>query len=78
MISELCVKKLLLIVGITCLAACGVSFLFALFNRFGYYHVLDGGADLYARLHQRMNIGFAAAIIFLVIGSVCLFISAKI
>jgi len=71
-------KKLFLIIGIVCLAACVLSLLFAVFNRFGYYHLLDGDADLYAGLHRRMVIGFTAAIVLGVIGAACLVIYAKI
>lgn len=71
-------KKVLWIVGIVCLSVCGISLLFGIFNRFGYYSVLDGDPELYARLHQRMTIGFAAAAVLAVIGVVCFGIYAKI
>ena len=70
-------KNLMLIVGIVCLAACLLSLLFAVFSRFGYYHLLDGSSDLYASLHRRMIVGFAAAGVLAVIGAVCLVIYAK-
>ena len=54
-------KKLLLIAGIMCLIVCVLSLLISALSWFGYYHVLDGSAELYFRLHRRM-------IIFLVIG----------
>ena len=70
-------KKLLLIAGIILLVACMVSLLFAALQMFGYYHVMDGSAALYARLHQR-------AITFFIVGGVlacgaiaCLVLRAK-
>ena len=59
-------KKRLLIVGIILIVASVVSLLFAALQLFGYYHVLDGSAALYARLHQR-------AITFFIIGGALLF-----
>ena len=70
-------KKLLLIVGIISLIACTLSLLFSAINWFGYYHVMDGPADLYIRLHQRMIICFVIGIILAVIGIMCMFIRFK-
>ena len=70
-------KRLLLIVGIACLIAGVLSLLIGAFNRFGYYSVLDGSSELYARLHQWMIIGFTAGIVLVVIGAACLIIRAK-
>ena len=38
-------KKILLVVGIICLIACVLAFVFFAFSCFGYYHVLDGSAE---------------------------------
>lgn len=65
-------KKALLIVGIICLAACVLSLLFALLNWIGYYNLMDGSADLYTRLHQRMIISFVASIILAATGIACM------
>ena len=70
-------RKLLLIIGVVSMAACVLSLLFAAFNWFSYYHVLDGSANLYARLHQRMITGFAIGFVFAVIGVVLLIIHFK-
>lgn len=70
-------KKLLLILGILNMIAGGFAFLFAAFNLFSYHHVMDGTAELFMRLQQRMNISFAVGIIFAVIGIVCLILHAK-
>ena len=53
-------KKRLLIVGIILIVASVVSLLFAALQLFGYYHVLDGSAALYARLHRRAITFFIA------------------
>ena len=71
-------KKLLLIVGIMSMIVCVLSLLFAALSLFGYYHVLDGTAELYIRLHQRMIIFFVIGIVLAVIGIVCLIIRSKI
>ena len=70
-------KKWLLAVGIVLIAASVVCLLFAALQLFGYFHVLDGSAALYARLQQR-------AIAFFVIGGAlllgaiaCLILRAK-
>lgn len=62
-------KHLILIVGIICIFACIISFLYAGLNYYGYRHVLDGSAGLYKKLHNR-------AIIFAVVGTVLLLAGA--
>lgn len=71
-------KRVLLVVGIICLVVCGLSLLWSAFNCFSYYSVLDGTADLYNRLHQRMIISLIVGIIFALIGVASLFIRSKI
>lgn len=70
-------KKLLLIIGIMSLIASVLSLLFAAFNYFGYYHLLDGSADLYVRLHQRMIAFFIIGIVLAIIGIICIIIRLK-
>ncbi len=70
-------KKLLLIIGIVSLIACVLSLLFAAFNLYGYYHVLDGSPDLFVRLHRRMILFFVIGIVLAVVGSVCFIIRSK-
>ena len=70
-------KKLLLIAGIMSMIAGVLSFLFAAFNLFSYHHVMDGTAELFMRLQQRMHVSFAVGIIFAVIGILCLILHAK-
>ena len=71
-------KQLLLIVGIVSIIACVVFFLFAALNLFGYYHVLDGSAGLYSRLHQRMILFSVMGIVLAVVGTVCLIVHSKV
>ncbi|MBR6789459.1 MAG: hypothetical protein IKM31_01170 [Oscillospiraceae bacterium] len=71
-------KKLLLIAGIISLTACVLSLLFSALSWFGYYHLLDGTAELYIRLHRRMIVYFVIGIILAVIGTVCFIIRSKI
>ena len=71
-------KKLLLIVAVICIISCILSSLFAVFSMMGYFHLHDGSAELYARLHNRMYLGFIAAIIFAISAIICLVIRARI
>lgn len=71
-------KKLLLIFGIVSIIICVLFVLFALLNLFGYYTVLDGTADLYSKLHQRMIVFFVIGIIFAAIGTVCIIFRSKV
>ena len=70
-------KKLLLIIGIVSIIVCILFLLFAVLNFLGYYHVLDGSADLYNRMHQRMIVFFVIGIFLAVIGIVCTIIYFK-
>lgn len=40
-------KKLLLIAGVVIIIAGVIALLFSALQRFGYYHLLDGEADMY-------------------------------
>lgn len=70
-------KKWLLIAGIALLAACVLSLIFAAVNRFGYYHVMDGSTELYARLRSRMDLFFTAGVLCAALGGICMFFWAK-
>lgn len=65
-------KKLLLILGIVIIIAGVIALLFSALQRYGYYNILDGDADLYIELHRRMIISFVIGIVLEVIGVVCL------
>lgn len=71
-------KKLLLVVGAVSMIACVIFLLLALLNLLGYYHVLDGSAELYNKLHRRMIACFASGAVFAAIGAVCIIVRAKI
>ncbi len=67
-------RTMLLCAG-TALAIAGVvSLSYALLNMFGYYHVLDGPAGLYGRLHRRMIIFLMAGLVLAAAGAACLII----
>ena len=70
-------KKWLLVVGIILIFACVASLLAAALQLFGYYHVLDGSAALYARLQQRAIVFFIVGGVLLIGGIVCLILHAK-
>ena len=70
-------KKLLLITGIVIIIAGVIALLLSALQRFGYYNLLDGDADMYVRLHRRMIVFFVIGIVLAAIGAVCLFIRTK-
>lgn len=70
-------KKLLLIIGIVIIIAGVVALLFSALQLYGYYHLLDGDADMYVRLRWGMIVSFVIGIVLVAIGAVCLFIRAK-
>jgi uncharacterized membrane protein HdeD (DUF308 family) len=75
--KEESMKKMLLIAGIIFIIAGVLSLLYAALNLFGYYHVLDGSADLYRNLHRRMITFGLSGIVLAVLGTVCLIIRLK-
>lgn len=70
-------KKMLFIAGIILIIAAVLAFLYAALNLFGYYHVLDGSADLYSRMHRRMIASGVIGIILAALGAACLIIRLK-
>ena len=70
-------KKLLLVIGIVIVVAGIIALLFSAIQLYGYYHLLDGEADMYIGLHRRTIIYFVLGIVFAVIGAVCLIIRTK-
>ena len=71
-------KKLLLIIGVVAIIAGVIALLFSALQRFGYYHLLDGEADMYVAMRWRMIISFVIGIVLVAIGAVCLIIRTKI
>ena len=70
-------EKKLLIAGITLIIAGLLSLMYAALNLYAYYHLLDGSAGLYSRLHQRMIVFGIIGIVLGVLGAVCFFIRFK-
>ena len=70
-------KKMLLIAGITLIITGVLSLMYAALNLFGYYHVLDGSAELYRNMHRRMITFGLSGIVLAVLGTVCLIIRLK-
>ena len=75
--KESMLKKLLLIAGVVIIVAGVIALIFSALQRYGYYHLLDGDADLYLRLHWRMIISFVIGIVLVAMGAVFLFIRTK-
>jgi hypothetical protein len=71
-------EKMLLICGIVLIIACVLSLLFAGLNLFGYYHMLDGTAELYSRLHRQAILFLMIGIALAVVGAVCLVTHSRI
>jgi len=67
-------KKLLLISGILIIIIGVISLLFSALQGYGYYHLLDGDADMYIGLHRRMIQFGLIGIILVVIGAACMII----
>jgi hypothetical protein len=70
-------RKFLLIAGIVIIVAFVVSMIIGALSLFGYYHVLDGSASLYARLHRTAVISFVIAGILAAAAIVCFIIRMK-
>lgn len=65
-------KSVLLIAGIVLVILCVLSLLFSGLNWFGYYNLLDGTSEQYARLRSRKIIFLIIGIVLAVIGIACL------
>ena len=60
----------IIIAGIICLLAAALQF-------YGYYHVLDGSAELYHRLHRRAVVFAAAGLVLTAAGAACVMLRPK-
>ncbi|MBE6565114.1 MAG: hypothetical protein E7655_07565 [Ruminococcaceae bacterium] len=67
-------KKLLLIFGILILISGAIALVFSALQGYGYFHLLDGDADLYIRLHRRMILFFVIGIVLSLLGILCMII----
>ena len=70
-------KKLLLIIGVVVIIAGVIALLFSALQLYGYYHLLDGEADMYVAMRWRMIISFVIGMVLVGIGAGCLFIRTK-
>ena len=70
-------KNHLLIIGIVVITVGVIALLFSALQRYGYYHLLDGEADMCIGLHGRMIISFVIGIVLVATGAACLIIRAK-
>ena len=75
--KEESMKKMLLIAGITLIITGVLSLMYAALNLFGYYHVLDGSADLYSRRYRRMITFGLSGIVLAIFGAVCFIVRLK-
>ncbi len=65
-------KQFLLIMGIVIIITGVTALFFSLLQGYGYYHLLDGDADLYSRLLQRMMVFLVVGILLVVMGVLCI------
>ena len=70
-------KKLLLIIGVVLILAGVIVLLFSALQRFGYYHLLDGDADMYVAMRWKTIISLVIGIFLVVMGAVCLIARTK-
>ena len=67
-------KNFWLILGALIIILGVAALLFSALQGYGYYHLLDGDADVYIRLRRRMFLFFVIGIILVVIGVLCIVI----
>lgn len=67
-------KKLLLMIGVAIIIAGVILLAYAALNLFGYYRVMDGSAELYARLHQRATVSFVTGAVLVLLGAVSMIV----
>lgn len=70
-------KKFLLIAGIIIIVACVIALLLGALFLSGYHNVLDGSAELYAKLHKRAIMFFVISGILAVAAAACFIFRAK-
>lgn len=69
--------KVLFILGIVSIIISVIALLYAALQRFAYYHTLDGGSDMYARMHRHMIVSFVVFIIFAIAAVACFVVRSK-
>lgn len=70
-------KKLLLIIGVVIIIAGVIALLFSALQLYGYYHLLDGEADMYVAMRWRMIIALVIGIVLMAMGAVCFIARTK-
>ena len=70
-------KTTLLVIFIVCVSLCFLSFLISLFFNHGYYNLMDGSHEQYARLHRLTTVFLISGIVLAVISAACLIIRFK-
>ncbi|MBO4360945.1 MAG: hypothetical protein J5822_08710 [Eubacteriaceae bacterium] len=70
-------KKLMTVTGIILIVSCVLALLLAAWNLYAYYHVLDGSAAMYARLHHRASVFFFSGIGLALAGALCMVVRTK-
>ena len=70
-------KKLLLIIGVVLIIAGVIALLFSALQLYGYYHLLDGEADMYVAMRWKMSISLVIGIVLLAMGAVCIIARTK-
>jgi len=70
-------KKLLLIIGVMLIIVGVIALLFSALQLYGYYHLLDGEADMYVAMRWRMIISLVIGIVLVAVGAVCLIARTK-
>ena len=76
-LKESMMKKLLLIIGVVTIVAGVIALLFSALQLYGYYHLLDGEADMYVAMRWRMIISLVIGIVLMAMGAVCLIARTK-
>ncbi len=70
-------KTALLVIFIICVSLCVLSFLLSMFFHRGYYSLLDGSHEQYARLRCLTYVFLISGIVLAVISAVCLIVRIK-
>lgn len=70
-------NRILRIAGIVIIIAGVICLLAAALQLYGYYHVMDGSAQLYHRLHRNAMIFAAVGLVLAAAGAACLLMRLK-
>ncbi|MBR6007136.1 MAG: hypothetical protein IK064_05855 [Clostridia bacterium] len=70
-------KKMIMIIGVILLIASVVCLLYAVMNRYVFYHVLDASAEKLDMLHHRMVVSLTVGLVLAAAGAACVVIYTK-